>query len=719
LRANLAERPLQQEQPAGLLQPGKNCWRIEPARRAAVLVDAAAYFGALRSAMLKAERSILIVGWDIDSRAPLLGEDFHADDGLPQTLCEFLCALVAQKPALRVKMLLWDYSVLYSLERELLPVLSLQWRTPPQIELCLDDVLPIGSAHHQKIVVIDDLLAFSGGLDLAIRRWDTSAHALADERRRDPADRPYRPFHDVQIMVDGKAAAALAELARWRWERGACERLRPLGLSGDRWPEGVAPDFRDVAIGIARTLPPYDGVAEVREVEALFVAMIGAAERWLYIENQFLTCSKLAPLLVRRLQEQPALEVLIVGPKTHESWLEQRTMLNGRIRFMRTLRDAGVGDRVRLVHPAVRQGGRETDVMVHSKVLAVDDRLIRIGSANLNNRSMGTDSECDLAIEARNDRERAAVLNVLARLAGEHCGATPAAMRAALADTGSLFAAVDRLATPERFLKPIDDGDPEPNEFSAPVEAVADPERPIGAEMFLADLTGEKPRRGHLPSLVKAGIVALVVVALVLAWRYTPLAELADPDWLRARMADIAEASWGPVVVIAVYVVAGLVAFPVMLLIAVTAATFGAWPGMLYAAAGSIASALVTYLIGRQLGADLLRNLLGPRINRISRGIARRGVLAVAAIRLVPVAPFTLVNLVAGASRVRPLDYFVGTALGMAPGIALMSTLGSQVFDVLSDPSWTEGLLFVALIAVWVGISLAFQLLVTRLRRSD
>ena len=190
LRANLARKPAAREEQAGILEPGRNCWRIEPAGRAAVLVDAAAYFGALRSAMLKAERSIVIVGWDIDSRAPLLGEKFCADDGLPATLSEFLCALVARKPELRIKMLLWDYSVLYSLERELLPVLSLQWRTPPQIELCLDDVLPIGSAHHQKIVVIDDLLAFSGGLDLAIRRWDTNAHVLADERRRDPSDRP-------------------------------------------------------------------------------------------------------------------------------------------------------------------------------------------------------------------------------------------------------------------------------------------------------------------------------------------------------------------------------------------------------------------------------------------------------------------------------------------------------------------------------------------------
>ncbi|HCX66575.1 MAG TPA: phospholipase, partial [Rhodobiaceae bacterium] len=109
----------------------------------------------------------------------------------------------------------------------------------------------------------------------------------------------------------------------------------------------------------------------------------------------------------------------------HESWLEQQTMLAGRIRFMNALRDAGVADRVRLLYPSVGEGKAEIDVMVHSKVMIVDDRLLRVGSANICNRSMGTDTECDLAIEAETDEEREGVLGALARLRGEHCGGEP------------------------------------------------------------------------------------------------------------------------------------------------------------------------------------------------------------------------------------------------------------------------------------------------------
>ena len=75
-------------------------------------------------------------------------------------------------------------------------------------------------------------------------------------------------------------------------------------------------------------------------------------------------------------------------------------MRNGRIRFRRVLEEAGVGDRVRIVYPDVEGPEGSTDTMVHSKVMIVDDRFLRIGSANLNNRSMGTDTECDLAVEA-------------------------------------------------------------------------------------------------------------------------------------------------------------------------------------------------------------------------------------------------------------------------------------------------------------------------------
>src|SRR3546814_20878923 len=86
--------------------------------------------------------------------------------------------------------------MLYALEREPLPAIRLDWATPAQISVCLDDVLPIGAAHHQKVVVVDDALAFCGGLDLTIRRWDTSDHALHNPERKDPRGESYRPFHD-------------------------------------------------------------------------------------------------------------------------------------------------------------------------------------------------------------------------------------------------------------------------------------------------------------------------------------------------------------------------------------------------------------------------------------------------------------------------------------------------------------------------------------------
>ena len=101
-----------------------------------------------------------------------------------------------------------------------------------------------------------------------------------------------------------------------------------------------------------------------------------------------------------------------------------------------------------------------------------------------------------------------------------------------------------------------------------------------------------------------------------------------------------------------VFVVAGLLVFPVTVLIAATAATFGPWLGFAYATAGALASAVVAYGVGALAGRQTLEDVMGPRLNRVRRTIARRGVLAIAAIRMVPIAPFTLVNLVAGASKI-------------------------------------------------------------------
>jgi phosphatidylserine/phosphatidylglycerophosphate/cardiolipin synthase-like enzyme/uncharacterized membrane protein YdjX (TVP38/TMEM64 family) len=702
-----------------ILKPGRNVWRIERARRAAVLIDAAATFRAVREAMTRAEHSIFILGWDIHSRTRLVGESGRADDGLPDTLVEFLSALVAQKPDLVVHLLLWDFSVLYALEREFLPHLSLNWSTPDQVRFCLDKRAPLGCSQHQKIVVVDDAVAFSGGLDLTVRRWDTPEHRLQNPLRVDHAGEPYRPFHDVQAVVDGDAARALSELARERWRQAACAEPPASRPGGDPWPQSVTPDFQDVDIGIARTQPCYEGNKDIREVEKLFHDSIDAAENAIYIENQFLTVRPIAERIARRMKRKRKLETVAVAPSTHSSWIESQTMRNGRIRFRNAIRDAGVADRFRLVYPEVADGDEKTDTMIHSKVTVIDDRLLRIGSANLNHRSMGADTECDLVIEAKDEKHRAAIRRIRDTLLGEHCGSSAQDVAELLEDTGSFVAITDMLCNNGHCLRAIDDGKLDPNAAQEDiVEELADPYRPLNGQSLLQKARARVAAMVDTRVAVFAG-VACFAALLAFAWAWTPLAEYARIETVRGIAAGFSEHPWAaPALVLGAFLVGGLIAFPVTIMIAATAAVFGPVCGFAYATLGAMASALSTYGLGIWLGRDSLRHVLRGRSARVLDRIRRQGVLAVAATRLLPVAPFTVVNLAAGAAEIRLFDFTVGTLLGLAPGLVLLSALGSQAVRVLTQPSAPEMAALAGIIALWLAASFGLQRLVTKFGRS-
>jgi len=699
-----------------ILQENDTCWRLAPCRRARVLIDGADYFLALRNALLKAERSVFIVGWDIDSRTLLVGPDGKKNDDLPESFGAFLTALVKRRPGLKIHLLLWDFAMLYALEREPLPEVKLDWSTPSEISVCLDDVLPIGACHHQKVVVIDDSLAFSGGLDITIRRWDTPEHALNDALRCDPGGKCYRPFHDIQMMVDGQAARALGELVRNRWQRAACETPPQPTVDSDPWPEGFRPDFTDCTVGIARTLPPYDGQPEVREVERLFAKSIAEAKRSIYIENQFVTTDSICTALVERLQQQPAPEVLIVAPNVHQSWLEERAMNTGRRRFMDRLAEAGVDDSVRLVFPAVPGDDSGQGVMVHSKIMIVDDRLLRVGSANLNNRSMGTDSECDLAIEAADNAERTAIASLRNHLLGEHLGRSAEEVAATIEREGSLFAVVDRGAEGRRALRPIDVSDAPVDDLALAVGQIADPERPIKTPEFVGDMFGATHDKQPISRFAKLAGAGLMILALVALWRYTPLSEFTDPASLKAMIQSLGVGWWMPLVVIAAFLLGSLVMFPVTVLIVMTGLMFQPLMAFGYALVASLLAAVLTYAIGRTAGAQPLRKLLGTRVNRVTRALAKRGVFSVAALRMLPIAPFTFVNLAAGASRVRFFDFVAGTLLGMAPGILVITLLGNQLGHVLTDPQPMDLALFGLFVVAWLATSLGLQALASKLR---
>ena len=701
-----------------ILALGRNVWRVEDANRFAVLIDGAAFFDAVRQAALKAKRSILIMGWDLDSATRLVGESGQPQDGYPAEFAAFISALVRERPGLNVKILLWDYSLFYISERERFPLLELQWRTPPGIQFSLDDHVPPGSSQHQKVVVVDDCLAFSGGLDITGHRWDTPSHRLVNPWRVDTAGNPYRPFHDVQAMVDGPAARALAQIVKERWRDVTGQQLPDLESHGEAWPDTISADFTDVQVGIARTRPALDRTAEVREVETLFLDAISAAERSIYIENQFFTSNLVAERLARELRERPDLEALLIAPQHYDSWIEAKTMRNGRIRFMRILAEAGVGDRVRLLYPDVRAGGDSTDTMIHSKVMIIDDRLIRIGSANVNNRSMGTDTECDLVIEADGVLQRKEIAAVRSRLLADHCGTTAAEVADRLASGMSMLQVAQSLTGNGHSLRPIDDGSPDPEEMTRLVEQVADPERPIGADAFAALELRGRAAKAPLRTLTTFTIALVAVLVLTAAWSLTPLSELLDSRQIQIALTKIAASPWAPVYVMLAFLGGGLIAFPLTLTIAGTAAAFGPVLGFTYAALGSIASSVLLYAMGAWLGRKTLQSVLGPRLTRIREAICRRGILAIAAVRLVPVAPFTIVNMVAGACGIRFGDYIVGTALGLLPGLATMSLVGHQIFRVFAQPSTRDFLILTGALMLWLTVVLAAQLIALRARKA-
>jgi phosphatidylserine/phosphatidylglycerophosphate/cardiolipin synthase-like enzyme/uncharacterized membrane protein YdjX (TVP38/TMEM64 family) len=698
-----------------ILRPGRNVWRIEHASRAAVLIDGAAYFDAVRQALRKAERRVLILGWDMHSQTRLVGEKGEPDDGLPPVLGDFLTALVEAKPKLEIYLLAWDFAFLYATEREFLPRLKLGWSTPPNVHFELDNAVPLGSSQHQKLIVVDDAVAFSGGLDITVRRWDTPEHRIDNEQRVDPAGAPYAPFHDVQMMVDGAAARALAEIACGRWTRACTSELAGFGeaVESDPWPDGVQPDFTNIEIGIARTQPEYAGEPSVREVEQLFLDSIEAAERAVYIENQFLTHVEFADRLCRRLKKKPKLEVLIVAPERAESWVEYRTMRPGRMQFTQTLCREG-NERIRLVYPQVKSGRKKVSTMVHSKVMVIDDTFLRVGSANLNNRSMGADTECDLAIEARSASDRAAIRAVRDRLLADHCGVSEEKVREELRRGRSLLRAAARLSGKGHRLKEIDDGEPHAEEFGTYLQTLADPHQPVTAEI-LSMFEAQLPKRRR-PALIKVGVAALILMALTLAWYLTPLSDHANLDALRATLGSFSRTSYGALVAIGAFLIAGFVAFPITVLIAATAAAFGPILGMTYSAVGAMTSAVIVFAIGSAIGRKTLRDVIGPRLNKLQKQIAHRGVIAIATIRILPLAPFTVINLVAGASEIRLIDFVLGTAIGLAPGIIVLSLLGGQIVDALTEPTvLSVGLLLLAVVG-WIAVTLGGQYLITRYR---
>ncbi len=444
-----------------LLIPGQTCYTVARADQFAYIIDGADYFQHVKAAMLRAQHRIMLIGWDFDARTTF-ERGVKALPG-PNQLGAFLYWMLWKRPDLEICLLRSNLRLLPAFDRiwyGLTPVALVNRISSKRIHFAVDGAHPTGAVHHQKIVVIDDAVAFCGGIDITVDRWDTSAHH-DDSRRRRTAGRPYGPRHEVAAAVDGAAARALGELALARWQTATGESLAPIEAKHIAWPAKLEPALRNVDIGIARTLPELAATdhtevqEEVREVEALNLAAIAAARHTIYLENQYLAARRIVEALAARLREDEGPEVVIVVPRRGKNPLERGTMDGARHRLIQVLWAADDHHRLGVYWPVNEAG---TPIYVHSKVMTVDDRLLRIGSSNLNNRSMGFDSECDLALEPGPDRQdeiRRQITSVRDQLVAEHLGVPVDELETAMREHGSLLGAIEALRGDGRSLRPV------------------------------------------------------------------------------------------------------------------------------------------------------------------------------------------------------------------------------------------------------------------------
>ena len=458
-----------------LLQAGMTCWRVERAHRLGLFIDMEEYFVAAREAMKAARRSIHALNWAFDPDT--LFEPDANGDGPPQDrFGPFLRDLAQANPKLDVRILCWRSALPVAASQNFFPHRARRCFRNTPVKFRLDGSVPFGASHHQKMIIVDDRVAFCGGGDIGPDRWDTVQHKDDDPRRQmhPHQGKDFESRHELMGLVDGPAAAALGDLFRARWKRATRESLsetealggptrveRDEGLgegAGDPWPRDTPVAAREVTIGLARTMPRWRRYPEVRENELLHLASIREAKQLIYMENQYFTSPIMADALAARLAEPDGPQVVLVSTLHSPSYFDRATMDKTRLHFLRILKDADRGGRMHAFCPVTQKG---RFIIVHAKLTIIDDRLLRIGSANLNNRSTGFDTECDLVVEAAGGEDDEATARAIGAYRTQllahwlHCSTE--AFDAAVTEHGGVAAAIQALDGPhDRLLRPLD-----------------------------------------------------------------------------------------------------------------------------------------------------------------------------------------------------------------------------------------------------------------------
>jgi uncharacterized membrane protein YdjX (TVP38/TMEM64 family) len=180
-----------------------------------------------------------------------------------------------------------------------------------------------------------------------------------------------------------------------------------------------------------------------------------------------------------------------------------------------------------------------------------------------------------------------------------------------------------------------------------------------------------------------------LIVGLVVAWQNPSMRQHLEPEALAKAGKKLLAQPLGSLWVLLGYVVAAAAGVPTTIMVTVGVMVFTPWPGVAYALAGMVSGAVVIYGLGRYSGAAFIdRWTKQGRMRTLAKVLQKEGLWAVFVIRAVPIAPFVLVSMTAGAFRIRFWHYVLGTALGLTPGTLMMGLFWDRVKAALAHPNW-------------------------------
>lgn len=685
------------------LKEGRNCWRRCRIDKAGFILSGRDYFLAFRQALLQAERSVHILAWDIKESIELVREEGY-DDGFPLTLSDFIFALLDERPELEVYILLWDYSMLYVVEREWLPFTKWRRKDHPRLHLETDNAIEIGASHHQKVVVVDDALAFCGGLDFSSWRWDTTDHLAQDSRRTTSKGEAYQPYHDVQVVCTGEAAQALGDLCASRWRRATGSELprRQTARKAFPWPSCVDVDIEAAGLGIALTYSPYQEYEPAYQIRQAYLDVIEAARDYIYIENQYLSSHELTEALIKKLQEPKGPEIVMVLTR-EAGWAEESTMGVIRDRLLEKLHDADAHGRFSVFYPFVEdESGRQSQVYVHAKLLIIDDRTLFAGSANLSNRSMKVDSEVNLIFASQDQAEE--VHRVLCRLLGIHAHCPEAKAAEAVSTNSSLKGAISALGRNSLHrLRKLEAKTDSPILQKLGDTQLLDPDEPLSPASWMNTVIGDDQKKGQdrtfsLPAYAKWATALMLAVLGFLAVN-TLWGEIIDKQDIIDLLERFRTSPAALPVTVSIFLVGGLTGISINLLLVASTIAVGPWVTLGCGLSGSVVSALVAFWAGRTFGTSLATKISPEKQKLLSRQLGRTSIFSVAVVRLVPVAPFLVVNLVAGVLKITFPHFIIGTLLGMVPGMLAVVWITSQAERVFFEPQWHHWMILILSLA--------------------